>query len=427
MSKIKFSYDDRTLDMKYSDLTTRAIITSDVHLDFFSNAGNADAIAALDEDGKIQDNKGNMYLGIICAEYAKICDEKSIDRDGSDIAHLASLLVDEFAEPDLDDSQWKVWGSELAELDKENDTAKLARDSRATQSKKVQLKLYHAVSNHLGENIWTCQENENGNVKGDIRFVPDDTFIDTIQKYWKGYKSTIQSASRIVNPCFSAFHEKSLETGHLFTNYTTVASNIYATSKDLCDDIDESKLAFSEMMDCMYQLTTAKDKSKKEREKSYKSFENAVKKSEYWTHTNIPKDWHKGKDQNQRIIAGLLADPEPDPEPDNGHFDYDKLMLTVPDVNLEKLSGTDAIDKLELIDDTIVNLHSHLDFLQFIRPQLASQTAIDPAEEEAQSMADILGVDIEKARMFVALQNKKRQVTIGTGNQATLESGADNG
>lgn len=422
MSTIKFSYDDRSLDIKYNDLTTR---TSDAHLEFFSNAGNQDAISV----EPAQDDKGNMHIGLVAAEYARLCDEKALARDGSDIVHLASLLIDEFAEPDLDDSQWKAWGSELAELDKESDNAKIARDSHATESKKVQLKLYHAVSNHLGENIWTYQENENGNVVGDIRFVPDDVFVETIQTYWKGYKATIQSASRIVNPCFSAFHEKSLETGHLFTNYTTVASNIYATSKDLCDDIDKSKKAFGEMMGCMYQLTTAKDKSKKEREKSYKSFENAVKKSAYWNHVDIPKDWFKGKDQNQRIIAGLLANPEPDdkPEPDNGHFDYDKLALEIPDVDLKKLSGTDAIDKLELIDDAIVNLHSHLDFLQFIRPQLISQTAIDPAEEEAQSMADILGVDIEKARMFVALQNKKRQVSIGTGNQTVLESGVDNG
>jgi hypothetical protein len=367
-NKIKFSYDDRSLDMKYSDLTTRAIITSNAHLDFFSNADSQDGISV----EPIQDDKGNMHVGLIASEYARLCDEKSIERDGSDIVHLASLLVDEFTSNEV---QWKVIGDKLTKIGN-------AEGTLQKQSAKLQFSLYRSISEHLGNDVvWTYTKKTGNNEKGTIKLNPSKSFIDTVKKYWKTGDGTIKSACKIANPCFKPIWEKAKD-GYLATPITTVASKVYASAKELSTDIGTQKAAFTEMVSSMSLLpgTDCKDK-----DAAYNEFETSLEQSTYWQDVSLPSDWQESKEAKTRLIASCLT-PIPDvPIDDTTDDTPNTVSIDIPIIDLDNINGDldDVLSQCKLI---AITLTKHIETLNDSIEKLIERKSISAETERVNQL-----------------------------------------
>jgi hypothetical protein len=410
--KVKFSYDDRNIEMKYSDLTTRAVITSDVHLDFFSNADNQDAISV----EPLQDDQGNMHIGLVAAEYAKLCSEKNLTRDGdgffSDIVHLANLLkakyVEEFTSNEV---QWKAIGDKLTRMDKASGTL-------ASQSATLQFRLYRSISSHLGDdNVWTYTKKTGNNEKGTIKFNPSKSFMDTVKKYWQTNDGTIKSACKIANPCFEPLWEKAKD-GYLATPITTVASKIYSSAKGLSDDIQEQKSAFTEMVSCMSKLpgTDCKDK-----DAAYDDFETSLDNSQYWQNVSLPPDWQESKEAKTRLIAGCLT-PIPDiPVDDTTDDSITSVSIDIPVIDIDNING-DFDDVLSQCRLTVIALTKHVETLNDSIEQLVERKSISAETEQFNNLKALLpDLSDDEISVMVNKQNAAKQS--GIAQSKALESG----
>ncbi len=400
MSNIKFSYGDHVLEMKYSNLTTRAIITSDVHLNFFANAASQDDISV----EPIQDEKGNMHIGLIANEYARLCDEKSIDRDGSDIAHLASLLQEAFTSNEV---QWKAIGDKLTRMDRASGTL-------ASQSAKLQFSLYRSISEHLGnDNIWTYTKKTGNNEKGMIKLNPSKSFLDTVKRYWNTGDGAIKSACKIANPCFEPLWEKAKD-GYLATPITTVASKIYASAKELTDNIQEQKAAFTEMVTSMSLLPGFDCKDK---DACYDDFETSLEQSTYWQDVSLPNDWQAAAAKT-RLIAGCLT-PIPDvPIDDTDDDAITSISIEIPVIDIDNING-DLDEVLSQCQLVVMSLTKHAETLNDSIEKLIERKSISADLEQFNSLKALLpNLSDDEISVMVDKQNTAKSLT-----RTALESG----
>lgn len=408
-NKIVFTYDDRSLDMTYSDLTMRSIITSDVYLDFFANADSQDGISV----EPIQDSDGNMHVGLIANEYARLCDEKQLAHDTNDIVHLARLLITTFAG---NEAEWKAIGEKLTKIGN-------AEGTLAKQSAKLQFSLYRSISEHLGnDNVWTYTKKTGNNEKGMIKLNPNKSFLDLVNKYWKTGDGTIKSACKIANPCFEPLWEKASE-GYLATPITTVASKIYSSAKELSDDISEQKSAFSEMVTSMSLLPSPDCKDK---DTAYDDFETSLQDSTHWQDVSLPSDWQDAAAKT-RVIAGCLI-PVPDVPVDDtaGDDAITSISIDIPIIDLDNINGNldELLSQCRL---TATTLTKHVETLNTSIEQLLERKSISADVEQFNSLKALLpNLSDDEISVMVDKQNTAKQ-NLGIASEGkALEGDVDN-